>query len=160
MKQFTRTSYELQVMKVNKTEYVAFDGTIFHTKQECEEFEKRHLIKYEEEYKKYIKCTTTADELFDCGNDIYEIDLIYMPTQQALYAVLNMYDFYNYDENDIQQCYDLINNAYQTNSTLMVGRNNCEKREFSLYPYTLEQHIDSILKFADSNYAIVKKEVE
>lgn len=92
METIMKTVTKTQVVTETETKYVAFDGTVFAKRYECEDYEKEAVLKR--------KDVIVFDKLTNCLPFFYEEnwaqnDYLYvMPTtEEAIKAIENIYEF-------------------------------------------------------------------
>lgn len=144
-------------IKTFETVYVSTDGTEFLDKDECIKYENSAKGVLLGKYSPIVIKSDIEDNLFGLGSGDYEIDIVKIPTKEALDVIEQLVYLYNsyllnndYTGDSKDRVSEVCLRAFEKNDYLYIGRGYPGDEQF--WPlYTKQDFLDRI------NNSCVKK---
>ena len=133
--------------------FEAVDVTKFETQVECEQYEKSALCVLNQKYKNYVVHHGSEYDIWKIGSEEYELDLVVVPTPEAIDHILQMYAYYEPDLSEQEYSYakDLIQSAYSNANTLIIDRGYRGDECFYIQKFTMQDRINHLKKLGKCN---------
>lgn len=124
-----------------KVTYIAADGTVFASEEECLKYEKTAECVIKKMYKEILVSQTTQWHITnEEGSDEYRVDFVKITSNEDLGAALKYYTFKSYND-DIS---DVKLTTEDIGKTVMIGFNYDE--DYCWRIGTIDEYVDRIKK--------------
>lgn len=115
------------IKKEYVTEYVAYDGVVFKSKEECEKYEESAEMVLYTKYKPLVITRKTEDEIYNVGSCEYEIDVIKISKEEDIETLMRLYYIYNNyssarTEERMQETRTRLTTYFNNEDIILVGR--------------------------------------
>lgn len=138
---------------IERSMFEAIDGTRFETQSECERYEKTALCVLNQKYKNYVVHHGSEYDIWHIGSEDYELDLVVVPTPEAIEHILQMYAYYEprLSEQEYSNAKELIQSAYSSETTLIIDRGCKGDEYFYIQKFTMQDRINHLKKLGKCN---------
>ena len=138
---------------INRSMFEAIDGTRFESQTECERYEKTAFCVLNQKYKNYVVYHGSEYDIWRIGSEEYELDLVVVPTPEAIEHILQMYVYYepNLSEQKYSEIKELIQSAYSNETTLIIDRGYNGNECFYIGKFTMQDRINHLKKLSKCN---------